>query len=205
MKKRLQIKICGMCNPLNIKEVDALRPDYLGIIFYKESPRCMDKNPDAIPETNATKVGVFVDKDIEYIIKKAREFKLKVIQLHGNETPETCDDLMELGYDVFKAFKISDETKVTEIYPFVGKCTAFLFDTKSDKPGGSGKKFNWEKLDEMAELFPFFLSGGIGIDDIESIKKLNYENLIGLDLNSRFESEPGMKDTELLQAFISKI
>jgi len=194
-----------MCNPLNIKEVDTLDPDYLGIIFYKESPRCMDKNPDAIPETKATKVGVFVNADIESIIKKAREFKLKTIQLHGNESPETCEDLMELGYEVFKAFKINDDTKLSEIEPYKGKCTAFLFDTKTDKPGGSGKKFNWNKLDEIADLFPFFLSGGIGIEDSESIKNLKYENLIGVDLNSRFEIEPGMKDAELLKSFISNI
>ena len=192
-----------MREPENILMVDTLNPDFLGIIFHANSPRNMNNNPDAIPETKAQKVGVFVDTNMETIIKKAREFNLSTIQLHGNESPETCTDLINLGYSVFKAFKIDDKTQASEIEPYKGKCTAFIFDTKTEKHGGSGKKFNWNKLDELALIDKFFLSGGINANDAKAILKLNYENLIGLDLNSKFEIKPGLKDVNMLQTFIN--
>ncbi len=205
MNKKLLIKVCGIREPENFKDVDNLNPDYLGIIFYPSSPRNMDKNPDTVPDTKAKKVGVFVNVDIETIIKKAREFRLKTIQLHGNETPEICSELQDLGYEVFKAFRINDETQVNEIEPYKNTCKAFLFDTKSDKLGGTGKKFNWEKLNELAPVYPFFLSGGIGPDDVELISKLNFSNLIGLDLNSKFEIKPGLKNVEVLSTFLASV
>jgi phosphoribosylanthranilate isomerase len=205
MSKELQIKVCGMRNPHNITDVDALNPNYIGMIFYAESPRNMDKNPDAIPETKAKKVGVFVDADMETIIKKAREFKFNIVQLHGNESPDTCAELTELGYKVFKAFKINDESTVSEIEPYKDKCEAFLFDTKTDKPGGSGRKFNWDKLNELGEVSKFFLSGGIGIGDAETILELKHKNLIGVDINSKFELEPGLKDDTLIRLFIESV
>ena len=194
-----------MREPDNLLEVDALNPEYLGIIFHADSPRNMDKNSNAIPETKAQKVGVFVDADIEIIIKKAREFKLSTIQLHGNESPKTCADLMNLGYKVFKALQINDQTQVQEVEPYKGKCTALLFDTKTEKHGGSGKKFNWNKLDELATIDKFFLSGGINASDVKAILKLNYDNLIGLDLNSNFEIKPGLKDVNMLQTFMNSL
>lgn len=205
MSKKLQIKVCGMRNPHNITDVDEIKPDYIGMIFYPDSPRNMDKNPDAIPETNAKKVGVFVDASVETIIKKAREFKFNIVQLHGNESPEICDELTELGYKVFKAFKINDETNVNEIEPYKGKCQAFLFDTKTNKPGGSGKKFNWDKLNELGNIAPFFLSGGISVGDADAIMELKYENLIGIDINSKFEIEPGLKDETLIKNFMESV
>lgn len=203
--QKLKVKICGMRKPQNIEEVNLLNPDYLGFIFYSDSPRNMNNNPDAIPETKAKRVGVFVNSDIETIIKKAREFKLTTIQLHGNESPKVCSLIMELGYEVFKAFKIDDNTTVKEIEPFKDACTAFLFDTNTPLHGGSGVKFNWSKLDEIAQVGKFFLSGGITADDADEILGLNYENLIGVDLNSKFETEPGLKNINLLQGFMDKI
>jgi len=203
--KKLKVKICGMREPHNIKEVSMLNPDYLGFIFYSKSPRYMDKNPDAIPEINAKRVGVFVNADIETIIKKAREFKLSTIQLHGEESPQICSTITELGYEVFKAFKIDDNINTKIIEEYKDTCSAFLFDTNTKQYGGSGKKFDWKKLDELAGVGKFFLSGGINHDDVDSIKKLNYDNLIGIDLNSKFEVEPGVKNVDMLKTFLSKI
>lgn len=194
-----------MREPHNIKEVDALNSDYIGLIFFDASPRNMNNNPDAIPETDAHKVGVFVDAALETIIKKAREFKLHTIQLHGNESPESCAELLGLGYQVFKAIKVNDETQAAEIEPYKGKCTALLFDTKTEKHGGSGIKFNWKKLEELAPIDKFFLSGGIGENDLDAILNLACPNLVGLDLNSRFEIEPGLKDIDRLKLFLNKI
>ena len=205
MNKKLKIKICGILQPQNIKGVDALNPDYIGFIFYPPSPRNMDKNPDAIPETQAKKVGVFVDSDIESIIKKATTFKLSTIQLHGSESPDICSTLTNLGYEVFKAFRVDNNTKVQEIEVYAGTCSAFLFDTKTNMHGGSGKKFDWKKLDELAYINSFFISGGIGANDAEAILKLNYKNLIGLDLNSQFEIEPGLKNISMLQKFLKNV
>lgn len=205
MSKKLQIKVCGMLNPHNIVDIDTLNPHYIGMIFYPKSPRNMDKNPDAIPETKAKKVGVFVDASVEEIIKKAREFKFNIVQLHGKETPEFCQALSELGYKVFKAFNVNDNTKKEEIEPYTDACDIFIFDSKTNKPGGSGKKFDWEKLNEIAHIGPFFLSGGINVGDTETILKLNIKNLIGVDINSKFELEPGLKDEILVKNFIESV
>ncbi len=201
MGKKLKIKICGMREPQNIKDVDALNPDYLGFIFYPPSPRYINKNPYDIPATKAKKVGVFVNADINTIIKRAGEYKINTIQLHGNELPEICTMLTGLGYEVFKAFKVDNNTKAKEMEAYANTCTAFLFDTKTGKHGGSGKKFNWDKLNEIAYINKFFISGGISENDVDAILNLNYKNLIGLDLNSRFEIEPGLKDIRKLQKF----
>lgn len=204
-EKTLKIKVCGMVRPHNIRDIDKINPDYLGFIFYPKSPRNMDKNPEALPETKAKRVGVFVNTDIETIIKKARYFKLSTIQLHGNESPDTCRELKELGYEVFKAFQINDKTQAEEITPYQNKCDVFLYDTKTEQQGGSGKKFNWKKLESLAPIGPFMLSGGIGPEDAEAIKELSYPNLVGVDLNSRFEIEPGVKIAAVLDKFMKQL
>jgi phosphoribosylanthranilate isomerase len=205
MSTKLKIKICGMREPNNIKAIDLLNPDYVGFIFYEPSPRNMDKNFGAIPETNAKRVGVFVNESIEMIIRKARNFRLNIIQLHGEEDPDTCRELRDLGYEVWKAIKIDDNTDAEEVEPYVGVVDNYIFDTKGKQVGGNGTKFNWEKLNELSEFGPFLLSGGIGAEDVEEINKLKYENLVGLDLNSRFEIEPGFKDDTLIKDFLNKL
>jgi phosphoribosylanthranilate isomerase len=206
MGKSLLLKVCGMINPQNIKEVDdVVKPDYIGMIFYLGSQRYMDKNPDALPDTNAKKIGVFVNASIETIIKKAREFKFNIVQLHGDETPEFCKELSELGYNIFKAFKVDDSISANDIKPYKDVCSTFIFDSRTPKHGGSGKKFNWEKLDEIANINKFFLSGGISAEDTDKILKLNYDNLIGIDINSKFEIKPGLKDVDLIKNFKTEI
>jgi len=205
MKNQLKIKICGLREPQNIKAIDQLNPDYMGFIFYPSSPRFININTDQIPENQAKRVGVFVNETVETILAKATEFNLTAIQLHGYEKPEECLKLLNLGFEVFKAFRIDECSQRFEIEPYKNVCTAFLFDTKTNIAGGSGVKFNWKKLDEIAPLGNFILGGGIGPDDAELILKLNYPTLIGVDLNSRFETKPGVKDVELLRNFINSV
>lgn len=205
MKTNFKIKVCGLKQPHNIKAIDQLNTDYLGFIFYSASPRNMDNNFGAIPETNAKRVGVFVNEAIETMIKRARNFRLNTIQLHGDESPEVCAELNELGYEVIKAFKIDDDFKPEQLENYAGTCSYFLFDNKGETEGGTGKKFNWNKLRELAPYAEFFLSGGIGPNDISEISNLNIPNLVGLDLNSQFEVEPGLKDEKKLKEFIENI
>jgi len=205
MKDKLKVKICGLREVQNIKAIDQLNPDYLGFIFYPSSPRFINIAADQIPETKAKKVGVFVNEDLETMLAKAKEFNLTAIQLHGFEKPEICLKLMNSGYEVFKAFRIDECSQRFEIEPYKNVCTAFLFDTKTNIAGGSGVKFNWKKLDEIAPLGNFMLSGGISPDDAELILKLNYQTLIGIDLNSRFETEPGLKDVVMVERFMSDL
>lgn len=205
MTAPLKIKICGLLEPENILAVDQLGPDYLGYIFYPPSPRHMDKNPANLPETKARKVGVFVDADFDALVKKARYFKLQTVQLHGNETPETCIKLKDLGYEVFKAFAINEASTPNLLAPYKNACDLFLFDAKTEMKGGAGKKFNWDKLNELASVGPFMLSGGIGPNDAQAIKELNYSNLVGVDINSCFEVEPGVKIPALIEKFIKQL
>jgi len=205
MTAPLKIKVCGLLEPENIRAVDQLGPDYLGYIFYAQSPRNMDKNPANLPETKARRVGVFVDADFDTLVKKARYFKLQTIQLHGNETPETCIRLKDLGFEVFKAFAIGEASTQSLLIPYKDACDLFLFDAKTEMKGGSGKKFNWNKLNELASIGPFMLSGGIGPDDADAIRELDFLNLIGVDLNSRFEIEPGVKVAATLGKFMDRL
>jgi len=197
-----KIKICGMREKDNILQADTLNPDYLGFIFYPPSPRFFGTL--TIPEIRAKKVGVFVNEPVNSLLRIANKHTLDVIQLHGNESPDVCRTLRSSGYEVWKAFNVNEFTKKDELIPFAGLCDYFLFDAKTLQPGGSGKKFNWELLLELSSVNQFFLSGGIGPEDADRIKELNIQNLAGVDLNSRFEIAPALKDIDMLAAFIKK-
>ncbi|MBI9067865.1 MAG: phosphoribosylanthranilate isomerase [Salinivirgaceae bacterium] len=200
----MKIKICGMRDANNIKVIDALNPDYLGFIFYEKSPRFVSEEIE-LPETNAEKVGVFVNQPMSFIIHMVQKYNLLNIQLHGDESVETCNLLSDLGYDVIKAFQIDDDTKVEEIMTYKESCKYFLFDTKTKNYGGSGKKFNWDKLNELDFIAEYFLSGGIGSNDANEFKNIKLKNLIGIDLNSKFELKPGLKNKSLLREFLVNI
>lgn len=193
-----------MRNTENINSVDALNPDYLGFIFYPKSPRFITEDIE-LPDTKAKKVGVFVDEIISNILSLGVKYGLQTIQLHGNESVQTCHLLSNLGYEVIKAFRIDQNTSAEEILEYKGSCKYFLFDTKAEKPGGTGEKFNWQKLNEIDGIGSYFLSGGIGQNDVETIKKLNLKNLVGIDINSRFEIEPALKDEALIRKFLLKL
>lgn len=193
----------------NIAEVAALQPDYLGFIFYEKSPRYFEGETPSL-SLEIKKVGVFVDEKISKVIDLCKKYSLDVIQLHGNETKEYVLDLqgyLTLLYPdvlVWKAFSVDEEFDFSEIKIFENKVDAFLFDTKGKEKGGTGKTFDWEILKKYPSKKTFILSGGIGLEEVDSLKKLLKTELPihAIDVNSRFETEPGMKDFLALTSFI---
>lgn len=194
--------------PDNIEAIASLKPDFMGFIFYPKSPRfaepldvlALKKLPSTIK-----KIGVFVNENLENILTIAFTYKLDGVQLHGTELVAMCKELKSAGYIVIKAFPIAEayNFKVTKDYE--GACDYFLFDTKTDAYGGSGVKFNWTMLDEYVGETPFLLSGGIASDDAEAILKVEYPKFAGVDLNSKFELKPGLKDQLKLKTFINEL
>lgn len=204
----MKIKICGMRFPSNMLEVKMLCPDYMGFIFYPKSPRYAEPlditTLSAIP-TTIKKIGVFVNETLENILTIVTKYQLDGVQLHGSELVEMCQELKEAGLIVLKAFPIAEAYNLKVTKKYEGVCDFFLFDTKTDAFGGSGVKFNWAILNEYQGVTPFILSGGIAPDDAEAILKIEHPSMVGIDLNSKFEISPGLKDLPLLQEFIHKI
>ena len=204
----MKIKICGMKFPENIKSVAALHPDLMGFIFYPKSPRYAEpldvEMLQSLPKS-IKKMGVFVNEDLERILTLVFKYKLDGVQLHGTENKDICQKLKETGLIVIKAFSIAEANnfKVTSTYE--GVCDYFLFDTKTDAYGGSGIKFDWTILDEYKGETPFLLSGGISVDDAETILKINHPKMAGIDLNSKFEISAGLKNVEVLRYFIKEL
>lgn len=202
----MKIKICGMKFPENIEEIGALQPDFMGFIFYPKSKRFVGddfspKSLEKLPET-IKKVSVFVNEDVNRILEIQRQFSFDFVQLHGNEAVSECEFLKENNIKIIKAFSI-DETfnfEVLNAYEMV--CDYFLFDTKTPDFGGSGKIFNWQLLENYKLEKPFFLSGGLNLESIEKIRKLNYPQLIGLDFNSQLEDEDLKKNKEKVTGVI---
>lgn len=203
-REGLLIKICGMKYSENIRAVATLHPDFMGFVFYPKSPRYAEpldlKTLEEIPLT-IKKIGVFVNEDLENILTIVFKYKLDGVQLHGTELVEMCSKLRDAGLIVIKAFPVAEayNFKVTKAYD--GACDYFLFDTKADTYGGSGAKFSWTILSEYKGETPFLLSGGIAADDAEAILKIKHPKFAGVDLNSKFEISPGLKDVELLKKF----
>lgn len=204
----MKIKVCGMKYPDNIKELNKLSIDFVGMIFYKKSPRYVaDLNPVDICNLfrgEKERVGVFVNADMDYIIQSTNKYELDLIQLHGDESPDFCRELNK-SIPVIKAFSISGVVDIEQTKQYEGAANYFLFDTKTFQYGGSGKKFDWSILNEYKGNTPFILSGGISVDDVEAIKNIKHSLFFGIDLNSRFEIEPGLKDIELLKQFIIQL
>lgn len=191
----MKLKICGMKYPENILEVSQLLPDYMGFIFWEKSARFFDGKMPNLPES-VQKVGVFVDATLEEIVSKIKKYNLDLIQLHGNETVEFCKNLKKLGAKIIKVFSVNDDFDFDILKKYEAVCDYFLFDTKGKLPGGNGIVFNWELLEKYNSTKPFFLSGGIGLEDLEKIKKINLP-IHAIDVNSKFEIEPGLKNIEL--------
>jgi phosphoribosylanthranilate isomerase len=199
----MKLKICGMKYHNNILEVSQLLPDYLGFIFYEKSLRYFEGEIPEIPKS-IKKVGVFVDARLMEINGKIKKYDLDLIQLHGNETPEFCKNLKQDKIEIIKVFSVDDDFDFSELVPFEEVCDYFLFDTKGKLHGGNGITFNWQILEKYKSKKPLFLSGGIGIDEIEKIKTLKIP-IFAIDINSKFETEPGLKNTNLLQQFITQL
>jgi len=206
----MKIKVCGMKSPDNIRELSQLPIDLMGLIFYPKSPRYIgDLAPDALdalPE-NIGRVGVFVNEDLQVVVDFINKYRLNYVQLHGNESPEYCINLKGLSPEIkiIKAFSIAEASDFEKTKDYENRVDYFLFDTKTPQYGGSGQKFDWSILNDYTGNAPFFLSGGISAEDALLIRKLENDRIVGLDLNSRFEIEPGLKNIELLHRFIKEI
>ena len=199
----MQIKVCGMRDSENISALMTLKPDYIGFIFYDKSKRFVaDFAQIEIPST-IKKVGVFVNETIEEIIEKANQHTLDFVQLHGNETPEYCSALSAKNIKIIKAFSVDENFDFSAIKPFEKSVSLFLFDTKGNNYGGNGIKFNWELLQNYSGKTPFLLSGGISKNDVAEIKKFKHPAFLGIDINSGFELEPGLKNIEEIKEFKS--
>jgi len=196
------IKVCGMRDAENIREVEALGIDMMGFIFWPKSKRYICEFPEFMP-IYAKRVGVFVDEDIEKVRHIADDYTLDIIQLHGSESPEYARELRE--WEVIKAFNIATKEDLTATIAYEGIVDYFLFDTKGQSVGGNGEKFDWSVLDAYDGETPFLLSGGISPDDAEQVKDYYHPKCIGIDLNSRFEIAPGLKDVEKLKKFLEKV
>ncbi|WP_031533499.1 MULTISPECIES: phosphoribosylanthranilate isomerase [unclassified Bacteroides] len=198
-------KVCGMREAQNIRDVEALGIDWMGFIFWEKTKRNVAHKPDYLPE-KCKRVGVFVDADIDFIEQKQKDFGLNIIQLHGNESPEFCNMVKKrLGTTVMKAFSFKTAEDVAKTNEYEGACDYFLFDTPTPNAGGSGKMFDWSLLESYKGNTPFILSGGIGIGSVEALKAFSHNKWAGIDVNSKFEVEPALKDVELLRSFFESL
>lgn len=188
----------------NMLKVAQMKPDYLGFIFYEKSPRYMletlsPKYLRQLPR-QTKKVGVFVNATTAYMQQQAKAYRLDLLQLHGTEGWQQCEDLKKSGHDLIKVFSLGQEdfdfASLDAYKPFV---KYFLFDTQGRQPGGNGETFDWSLLRHYDQEVPFFLSGGISLDNINQLSALPFLNIHAIDVNSRFEVEPGIKDINLLQ------
>ena len=209
---RLLVKVCGMRDAAALADIAALGPDFLGFIFASKSPRFVGDvlAPElvrALPPT-IWKVGVFVNETIENILGTAHRFGLAAVQLHGYETPAQCEALSEAGLLVMKAFSVGAEVDFAALLPYVPHCDFFLFDTKGAAPGGNGAIFDWNLLSAYNLPVPYFLAGGLGLEHTAELAALRLPGLAGVDLNSSFETAPGVKDAgrvgEMLKALRQK-
>ncbi len=214
----MKLKICGMKYHDNIEVVAELKPDYLGFIFYEKSSRYFDGEIPKLPKS-IKKTGVFVDAPESVIIENVMQHNLDAIQLHGSESPEYCRSIqtMQFGnadddgnytshdFEVIKVFSMKNNFNFSNLEPYETVCDYYLFDTKGKLPGGNGFIFNWDVLKNYPSKKPYFLSGGIGLDEIEDIseflKKPESKYCYAIDVNSKFEIEPGLKDIKLLEKF----
>ena len=186
----------------NIRDVEALGIDWIGMIFWPKSKRYVAEVPSYLPE-HLKKVGVFVDSTLDDILQHISDYQLDIIQLHGQESPDFAKALKP--HTIIKAFNIEKADDLLQTEKYKGIADYFLFDTKGKMAGGNGQKFDWSVLTAYQGKTPFLLSGGIGPEDTESVKSFHHPRCIGIDLNSRFESEPGFKDINQLKTFINKL
>lgn len=198
------LKVCGMRDAENISELVKLKPDYIGFIFYDKSKRFVTSFPEVEIPSEIKKVGVFVNETIDELIKIAEENNLEAIQLHGNESPDYCEELRVLlirKVEILKAFSVDDDFDFSTTMAYQKVCDFMLFDTKGKEHGGNGVKFNWQVLDNYKGETPFLLSGGISKVDAAEIKKISHKTFAGIDVNSGFEIEPAFKNIEDIKEF----
>ena len=200
-----KLKICGMKNLENIQEISTLEPDFLGFIFWEPSKRYCNLDSLPILPKSIKKVGVFVNVYFYDILEKVNQYELDIVQLHGNESPTLCKDLKDESITVIKAFSIDKDFDFSILKRYENRVDYFLFDTKGKLPGGNGTTFDWKVLEKFNCNKPFFLSGGIGLNQIDQLKDFFKtdisKNCYAIDVNSQFETEPGIKNKKKLKEF----
>lgn len=216
----MKVKVCGLREPDNILALSKLPIDMMGFIFYKDSPRFvgdsglskwLEANLEALG--SISRVGVFVNAAIEDVLNNVHDYQLDFVQLHGDESAEYCQEIQSY-WDIssmrrarlIKAFPIDEDFDFTkEALPYASSCSLYLFDTKSANYGGSGKRFDWNLLQKYEGHIPFLLSGGIDENAVEEIRALSLNQLYGVDINSKFETSPGVKDVAKVEQFVKQL
>lgn len=194
----------------NIRQVEALHPDWMGFICWKHSPRYLQASPAYLPK-ECLRVGVFINPSPDYVLEQIAALQLSLVQLHGKESPEWCHELKNKcaglyhPVQIIKAFGISSEKAFPATKDYEESCDYFLFDNSCPSAGGSGMHFNWNLLEKYTGKTSFLLSGGIGIDDIAHLEEFDHPQWIGIDLNSRFELSPALKDVASLKTFMNSL
>lgn len=204
----MKIKVCGLTEQQNVKKIIHMQPDFMGLVFYPHSKRYVENDIvfSAYISTieGVKKVGVFVDEQEDIILERVAMFCLDIVQLHGHEPPDVCRRLAQV-LPVWKAFSIDDKFDFGMLSAYLPYCQHFLFDTPSPLHGGSGKPFDWNILQRHPVSLPFFLSGGIAAGDMEKIVRFAHPYFEGIDVNSCFETSPGLKNIKLLNTFMHEI
>lgn len=203
-------KVCGLCQAENIQAVAKTGIQWTGFIFYTPSPRCLLRDPAEAERVRQLitadafrpkRVGVFVNASQEEIMEVAQQYRLDYLQLHGHESPDFCYALQKRGYALIKAFSIATEEDLAHTADYAGRVDYFLFDTKCAGYGGSGQRFDWSLLQDYQGETPFLLSGGIRPEMAADLQRFHHPRWAGIDLNSGFESAPGVKQAETLRSF----
>lgn len=207
MSVKAKVKVCGMKDKHNILEVAGCQPDYMGFIFYKDSPRFVGAHFQIPGELDPAikRVGVFVNESSDRILELRGQHRLDYIQLHGDETPDQCRSLKDKGLGLIKALGVDNEFDFEYIKPFEPYVDYFLLDYKGVLRGGNGVPFDWRVLRQFKSNVPFFLSGGINVDNIEGIHELTHPNLHAIDVNSGVEDSYGIKNKHKLEELLSKL
>jgi phosphoribosylanthranilate isomerase len=202
----MKIKVCGLKYPNNLNEVSKSGADFVGMIFYDKSPRFVDGSVsfDEARTIKTHKVGVFVNEPIYSVLNTIAHYDLNLVQLHGSESPEYCQELKSYS-KIIKAFGIDADFDFQMLKSYENNVDYFLFDTSTPNYGGSGEQFDWDLLKNYRLNVPFFLSGGISSENIQTLKQLNITQLYGIDINSKFEISAGLKDVNKVKQFIDQL
>jgi len=203
----LKIKICGMCDVENIREVSAFQPDYMGFIFYEKSPRFVGRDfviPSQIP-AEINRVGVFVNQTMQFVIDTMNRLQLDNAQLHGDESVEYCEELKSHGVKIIKVFRVDEDFDFGTTTQFESVADFFLFDTNGKLYGGNAIPFDWTLLNQYNQEVPFFLSGGIQSENIEKLTNIKSLNIHAIDINSGVEDKPGFKNINKISEIINQL
>ena len=193
----------------NIRQLLALQPDYMGFIFYEKSSRFVGEELEeellkSFPFTTR-KVGVFVNSTAAYILEMYKKYELDYVQLHGEELPDFCKHLKHKGVNIIKAFSVDEDFNFGKLQNYKPYCDLFLFDTKGEQRGGNGKSFDWSILDKYDNEKPFFLAGGIDLENVHNALKITDLKIHSLDVNSKFEISPALKNIDMLEELMNII